>query len=150
MEGRRAIRSGVLVRSQVVVSILMPTYQYVCTNDFCQEMVEVTRRFTDEEVIPSCPSCCFTTRRYIGNVIQIVARPWYEKGADGAALEEWRARSEQDRTALRKKWDRQNDESWDGKTPSKDDFKTTPAVDIYKSLSHETVHRELAVMQAGD
>lgn len=80
--------------------------------------------------------------------MQIVARPWYDN--PGVIDEGWRHMGVQDKIELQKKWDKQSEDSWNGATPHKDSLKTTSVQDIYKNLTPEAVHNELASMSAGE
>jgi len=39
----------------------MPVYEYSCIT--CEEKAEVTRSFSDEEVLPPCPRCGYKMAR---------------------------------------------------------------------------------------
>ena len=55
----------------------MPTYEYNCIQ--CEEKIEITRSFTDEEVIPPCNSCGYKmTRVYTPAGIQFKGSGFYK------------------------------------------------------------------------
>ena len=123
----------------------MPVYTYRCIDPACGAKVEAYRTFDKSGECPVCPLCVAPTHKLISRS-QVVARPWYDK--PGVADEIWSSLDQGTKTETRKKWDAENDASWDGKAPSKEIQETTSAVDIFHGLDSNTVQRELASMNA--
>jgi putative FmdB family regulatory protein len=44
----------------------MPNYEYTCIS--CEKNKEITRKFDDVEVLPSCPKCGYTMTRVYNSV----------------------------------------------------------------------------------
>ena len=96
-----------------------------------------------DNVHPTCPLCVAPTMRRVLGRIQVTPRPWYEKEEVGG----WpTGMGDKEKTEHRKRWDAESDKSWEGRAPSKDDFQTTSAQDIFKGLTQDTVQRELVRM----
>jgi len=55
----------------------MPIYEYNCAE--CNEKIEITRSFTDQEIIPPCPQCGHKMARvYTPAGIQFKGKGFYK------------------------------------------------------------------------